>query len=644
MDEDFIGCFIPQLPEDKQVEAARVAIDYCPSNAPTAEVAAAISSCALPMLAGFIPQPPEGVAAEPFVPPDAVITPYHLAVLTSRYWGSAGVKLTVGFPFDSTPNDLKNRILAHMNAWGKYCNVQFVLTATDPQVRISRAGDGYWSYLGTDILSIPKNQPTMNLQGFTMATPESEFVRVVRHETGHTCLAGDTMIDCPRDLEKYPKGVPIRELVGQQPMVYAWKDGQPVIRKASRVWMSKKSAKVVRVRTKAGPGPKNRTFLPPLELVGTPDHRVLLADGVTWKAMGELKSGDRICSLYRNKNGRRSTIRWTGSNGRVREHVFVAEQVYGQRPDNCHAHHKNENMMDQTPDNLEWKDKHLHASDHGKGRKPSEEAVAMLIRRNKSRVWTKEMRAKVSESHKRIERTEEELAALAVRAREQFKGKKQSPELVAKRMAGMARYYANGGRSGMFGKQASEETRAKRSASMKATLAAKRAANNHVVVSVEVLEERIDVYDMTVPDADSFIANGCVVHNCGFPHEHMRGELVARLDVQKTLAYFARYQGWNAQTTRQQVLTPLSEASIRGTPNADQDSIMCYRLPGSITTDGQPIRGGNDIDDLDAQWASKLYPKAVEPVEPKGAEKHRVTLIVGGGFASVEDVQVLTES
>ena len=28
--------------------------------------------------------------------------------------------------------------------------------------------------------------PTMNLEGFTMRTPESEFLRVVRHEAGHT--------------------------------------------------------------------------------------------------------------------------------------------------------------------------------------------------------------------------------------------------------------------------------------------------------------------------------------------------------------------------------------------------------------------------------------------------------------------------
>ena len=45
---------------------------------------------------------------------------------------------------------------------------------------------GYWSYVGTEILEVDDDQPTMNLEGFTMRTPESEFRRVVRHEAGHT--------------------------------------------------------------------------------------------------------------------------------------------------------------------------------------------------------------------------------------------------------------------------------------------------------------------------------------------------------------------------------------------------------------------------------------------------------------------------
>jgi astacin (peptidase family M12A) len=110
----------------------------------------------------------------------------HLAAVTAKYWHSGGVKLTVGF-LDNPPQALRTRILSHMNAWNKTANVNFVLANTDPQVRIARVGgDGYWSYVGTDILSIPADQPTMNLEAFTMEVPESEFHRVVRHETGHT--------------------------------------------------------------------------------------------------------------------------------------------------------------------------------------------------------------------------------------------------------------------------------------------------------------------------------------------------------------------------------------------------------------------------------------------------------------------------
>ena len=120
------------------------------------------------------------------VMPEFEPTAERIAIVTKKYWGTQGVSLTVGF-LDNTQADLRSRILLHMNAWGKTANVHFVLTTTDPQVRIARTrGDGYWSYVGTDILQIQPDEPTMNLDSFSMKTPESEFHRVVRHETGHT--------------------------------------------------------------------------------------------------------------------------------------------------------------------------------------------------------------------------------------------------------------------------------------------------------------------------------------------------------------------------------------------------------------------------------------------------------------------------
>lgn len=156
-----VSCTIKMLPESEWTSAASRAVEINPTNAPAVTALRAAS-------------------------PDAVIQPQHLALLTSKYWGARGIRLTVGF-LDNPPADLKARIVSHMNAWGKWSNVQFSETASNPQVRIARtAGDGYWSYLGTDILQIAAGQPTMNLDSFTMNTADSEFFRVVRHETGHT--------------------------------------------------------------------------------------------------------------------------------------------------------------------------------------------------------------------------------------------------------------------------------------------------------------------------------------------------------------------------------------------------------------------------------------------------------------------------
>ena len=98
-------------------------------------------------------------------------------------------------------------------------------------------------------------------------------------------------------------------------------------------------------------------------------------------------------------------------------------------------------------------------------------------------------------------------------------------------------------------------------------------------------------------------------HTLGFEHEHMRSALVKKIDRRKAIAYFDRTQGWTEQETIEQVLTPLSAKSIMGTTESDPLSIMCYEIPGAITKDGKPIRGGTDINSNDYRFAGKVYPK-----------------------------------
>ncbi len=99
-------------------------------------------------------------------------------------------------------------------------------------------------------------------------------------------------------------------------------------------------------------------------------------------------------------------------------------------------------------------------------------------------------------------------------------------------------------------------------------------------------------------------------HTIGLEHEHMRSDLIKKIDRRKCIAYFDRTQGWTEKETIAQVLTPLSARSIMGTTEADPLSIMCYEIPGEITKDGEPIRGGIDINSNDFAFAARVYPKA----------------------------------
>lgn len=276
-----VACTIKQVPEKDRIVAAQQAIIINPVNMPPPEALMAMSTALM-----------EESDDDP--------VPGFLALLTSKYWGAAGVELTVGF-MESTPADLRDRIISHMNAWNKTGNILFRYSQTSPQVRITRSDEGYWSYMGTDIRMISSNEATMCLSGFTMRTREEEFRRVVRHEAGHTL---------------------------------------------------------------------------------------------------------------------------------------------------------------------------------------------------------------------------------------------------------------------------------------------------------------------------------------GFPHEHMRQQLIARLDREATYRYFQRTQGWSRSMVDSQVLTPLEERSIRGTPDADDESIMCYQLPGDITRDRQPIPGGSDINDMDYQFVGTIYPKADKPIDPP-AKGGLITTLVG---------------
>lgn len=160
-----ITCRTKSLPAGSLARAARRAVEVNPANALAHRVVAR-------------------------TPTGRVGGRKRIAVVKGLRWPATGVRLPVQF-LDGPGRDLRARILLHMNAWGTHANVQFVETRGTGKVRIARLDSpeemaGYWSYIGTEILDAPLDEPTMNLEGFTMNESEAEFRRVVRHEAGHT--------------------------------------------------------------------------------------------------------------------------------------------------------------------------------------------------------------------------------------------------------------------------------------------------------------------------------------------------------------------------------------------------------------------------------------------------------------------------
>lgn len=158
-----INCVIKKLTPAQEVLAAELSLKLNPENGE---------------LARMVERETRGRRGVPGV--------RRLALVVGYRWPKTGVDLSVQF-LATRSTVLRRRILEHMNAWNKTARVRFRETDGTGDVRISRVeGDGHWSWVGTQIRTIPENEATMNLDGFTAQTAESEFLRVVRHETGHT--------------------------------------------------------------------------------------------------------------------------------------------------------------------------------------------------------------------------------------------------------------------------------------------------------------------------------------------------------------------------------------------------------------------------------------------------------------------------
>lgn len=150
-------CIDKQVPAALQTEASRAAIRENPANAG---------------MFSFSPGMGVGPLPAPF-----------LALLTGKRWKN-GRTLRVRF-LDGVPA-VQAKVEQYAQAWAPHANIKLVFGSDpDAEIRISFLQEGSWSYIGTDTLTIPKDEPTMNFGWLDEQSTDEEFSRVVTHEFGH---------------------------------------------------------------------------------------------------------------------------------------------------------------------------------------------------------------------------------------------------------------------------------------------------------------------------------------------------------------------------------------------------------------------------------------------------------------------------
>lgn len=107
----------------------------------------------------------------------------RMAIRVDLRW-RAGAELGVRFIGGSA--EVRRRVEEVAHRWEEYANVRFRFSRDrGAPIRVGFRRGGSWSYVGTAALSVPANEPTMNLGWLTADSPDDEYDRVVLHEFGH---------------------------------------------------------------------------------------------------------------------------------------------------------------------------------------------------------------------------------------------------------------------------------------------------------------------------------------------------------------------------------------------------------------------------------------------------------------------------
>ncbi|MCY7347882.1 MAG: deoxyhypusine synthase [Pyrinomonadaceae bacterium] len=399
-----------------------------------------------------------------------------------------------------------------------------------------------------------------------------------RSDTGGLCVAEGTLIDTPRDLSVYPKGVPIENLVGKSGFyVYSFdhEEKKITLSEVEKVWKTGEK-EVYRLRYGWWSGQRKDKWLED-EILATPEHLIMLTNG-SYKPLKILKKGESLKAFntsYSTDGYRQIGL---GIGKTISEHRYLLEFALGRKLEKTEvAHHLDHNHLNNSFDNLAAENYRVHASNHRKieWQRKSEVEKEMFREINRQRM-TSEKAQKLSrrfwdnlsaeefEIYKEKKRLEFQNLDSETQEYRRKRAREWFSELPKEEQERRREYFRQQSierfqnlseqerkewnakvrleNNGRFKSEIDEETVRKalteaggkvgktceilgadwrtfdRRLKMYGITRAEireRYVDNHKVISVEPTGITIPVYDMKVKKTHNFVANGIVVHNSG---------------------------------------------------------------------------------------------------------------------------------
>ncbi|GEM_PF-199413 len=219
-----------------------------------------------------------------------------------------------------------------------------------------------------------------------------------RPDSGGLCVAGDTLIDMPRDLSLYPRGVPIQELAGKSGFyVYSYCHEQKkiVLAEVEKAWRIGEK-EVWRLRYGWWSGQRKEKYIED-EILATPEHLMMLYNG-SYKPLKALRPGESLKAFntsYSTDGYRQIGL---GIGKTIPEHRYLLEFALGRKlKPNEVAHHLDHNHLNNNFDNLAAEDYRAHVAHHRKleWQNKSAEARQQFVEQNRQRM-TSEKAQKMS--------------------------------------------------------------------------------------------------------------------------------------------------------------------------------------------------------------------------------------------------------